>query len=1221
MNRIDKMKLIDKSLLLAVIFAFSLLSPIVASEAEAQDVSSIEILQTVTNPHNNNTYHLLSEGTWEDSAEVARGLDGFLVTIDDEQENQWIMDTFSNSDEQVRHLWIGLSDQQEDGYYKWHDGTPFYYRNWGADQPSSNGDENYVHIAGTNMGNIMPGYWNDLENDPQYFPVYGIVEVGPGADYALRFDGIDDKIVIDDELPDWEGKIEIEALVNVPDTSGIQFITMLGDYGWGLYLNNGNVAYSSEYSISKHPTSNTTINSGEWTHVKVIVEEGTYGEFFIDGQPSGMFEIEDAKIPLGDFGSNNCYQSGDECDELYIGRMGAGCECNYFRGMLDNVTIRNAENEITWTFPEGEGSVTEDDSGTRNGVINGASWVMPDGSIVAQAIQLFNEKELYGISGNKGDQLLFFVEIEPLTKNLFIEAYQQFTDDMWGEDFAGFDAYFAHNYIPNSWEHDSQAEFNFGFMFESWDWPEEGIMWMVIVPRENIEELTIYTFMEIADPPPALDEMTELINGIPVTGQSIDGGRGTPKEDRILYYYVDVKENLSALTIKTYDGSGNVDLAISWGTVPDPFGFFFGFEDIWDPEVGGNNGKSATDNGPGNDHQVTLYDVEPGIYYVATYTFGKAYDYTIAASMTFQPENIEPEDAVELTPGVPYGPLSGYDGLLQYFKVDVPQGTERLEVDLDSGFGEASLFMKLGDAPTTSDFTHLSNSPGAGDKIGFNDPTPGMWYILLATEMVFGEVKITASFEDRYVWSYDGTPIELFNGEEISGIETPAGESLNFFVELEKPGDYLVITTYGGSGSLMINAVGNAIDFGFDDLFGGFAEDFIIGAEGRQKPGNDFESNPVSVDSTGIGTNQEIFIEFPANGKFDITLTAVEDISEVTIVASWVYSNFIDPIEEPKVPVVTQNCRDVAENEMSSKDLNADGLLSKEEAKSVVLNDKFLDFTKTDINSDDEIEFAELLQQSCNCGNEMELIYDQLSPDDQEVNIEKLSAEVYENSYDFFDTDLNSNLKISRSEVDILILLCETTFDAFDGDGDGVPDVDDMFPDDPNESKDSDGDGVGDNADLAPSVANDLIYSAGAIIAIGLLAMLVLVSRGSRGKNQNSSWEMDKQFDIAEKMLDMEDEKNDSRNIDHDLLETTNLQSAQHENFNLEVGNEQVGNLPQNENLFEQLLGQPEPVSGEIPPQQLLGMIDSSGLETIEYPFDSGITWQRTDASQTWERK
>ena len=45
---------------------------------------------------------------------------------------------------------------------------------------------------------------------------------------------------------------------------------------------------------------------------------------------------------------------------------------------------------------------------------------------------------------------------------------------------------------------------------------------------------------------------------------------------------------------------------------------------------------------------------------------------------------------------------------------------------------------------------------------------------------------------------------------------------------------------------------------------------------------------------------------------------------------------------------------------------------------------------------------------------------------------------------------------------------CNVTPPA-DSDGDGVPDKDDAFPNDPNESKDSDGDGVGDNADKCPA--------------------------------------------------------------------------------------------------------------------------------------------------------
>ena len=290
---------------------------------------------------------------------------------------------------------------------------------------------------------------------------------------------------------------------------------------------------------------------------------------------------------------------------------------------------------------------------------------------------------------------------------------------------------------------------------------------------------------------------------------------------------------------------------------------------------------------------------------------------------------------------------------------------------------------RLANSPTNSDFTYKSNSPGAGDKIGFNDPTPGMWYILLDTEMVFGDVKITASFEDRYVWDYDGTPIQLFNGEEITGIEAPTGESLSFFIELEKPGDYLIIQTYGGSGDLVMTGTGNVMFLDFDDFFDFFDDDIFMEESGRQRPGEIFDSEEAVISSDGLGTEQLIYVDLPANGRFDITVEAIEGFSDVTIIASWEYSDFIDPIEEPEKPeepVVKQTCRDVADGEMTSKDLDKNGVLSEEELKTILINGKNIQFSTTDMNKDGEIEFAELLQVSCQCGNELENVFSQLSP-------------------------------------------------------------------------------------------------------------------------------------------------------------------------------------------------------------------------------------------------
>lgn len=388
-----------------------------------------------------------------------------------------MFDTFASYDNQSRHLWIGLSDENGEDDYRWHDGTPFHYRNWGDGQPSDSETENFVHIAGTNMGNIMPGTWNDLSDDPQYFPVYGVVEVGDAVDYALRFDGQDDHVIIEDEIPEFSDNITITALVNTPDTDGIQFITMLGDYGWGLYINDGELGYSSQYSISQHPNSNTTIQEDVWTEVTVTIEEDVGGEFFIDGNPAGEISPEDARIPQGDFGSNDCYQSGEDCDELYFGQMGAGCDCNYFHGMIDYIMVSNEDNAITWEFLEGEGSFTEDSTQEFAGEIDGASWVMPDGTIVAQAIQLFSDEEVYEISGQEGDQLLFFMEIEEYTRNLYLDAYFAYDNwEDWGE--YNFDAYFAHDYIPNPWEYDDIREDNYDYMWVDYSWPDEGILWI-----------------------------------------------------------------------------------------------------------------------------------------------------------------------------------------------------------------------------------------------------------------------------------------------------------------------------------------------------------------------------------------------------------------------------------------------------------------------------------------------------------------------------------------------------------------------------------------------------------------------------------------------------------------------------------------------------------------------------------------------------------------------
>ena len=75
---------------------------------------------------------------------------------------------------------------------------------------------------------------------------------------------------------------------------------MLGDYGWGLYLNNV-MGISNEYSMSRNPVSNVSLETNTWTDIKVAnTTEG--GEFFINNESAGTFGSDKSQISFGDFG-------------------------------------------------------------------------------------------------------------------------------------------------------------------------------------------------------------------------------------------------------------------------------------------------------------------------------------------------------------------------------------------------------------------------------------------------------------------------------------------------------------------------------------------------------------------------------------------------------------------------------------------------------------------------------------------------------------------------------------------------------------------------------------------------------------------------------------------------------------------------------------------------------------------------------------------------------
>ena len=139
--------------------------------------------------------------------------------------------------------------------------------------------------------------------------------------------------------------------------------------------------------------------------------------------------------------------------------------------------------------------------------------------------------------------------------------------------------YAQHGSVPDEWNHDTATIGEWGFVFESWSWPDVGVMWFTMILETDVEDLFIELDADMADPPPSLEDMTELRESIPVTNQNLEGGRPANGDVNALYYYVNVTEPLADLRVRTYGGQGNLDLGISYYSPPTPTGWWGGWDD------------------------------------------------------------------------------------------------------------------------------------------------------------------------------------------------------------------------------------------------------------------------------------------------------------------------------------------------------------------------------------------------------------------------------------------------------------------------------------------------------------------------------------------------------------------------------------------------------------------------------------------------------------------
>ncbi|MDJ0903037.1 MAG: PQQ-dependent sugar dehydrogenase [Xenococcus sp. MO_188.B8] len=117
---------------------------------------------------NGNRYLFTSPGlTWQEAQAEATSLGGDLVTINDEAEEKWLRENFSETEQ----LWIGLNDAETEGQFQWSSGQPVTYTNWAPGEP--NDFDGIQDFAIMNLGSA--GEWDDQSGESLF---RGIIEIG-----------------------------------------------------------------------------------------------------------------------------------------------------------------------------------------------------------------------------------------------------------------------------------------------------------------------------------------------------------------------------------------------------------------------------------------------------------------------------------------------------------------------------------------------------------------------------------------------------------------------------------------------------------------------------------------------------------------------------------------------------------------------------------------------------------------------------------------------------------------------------------------------------------------------------------------------------------------------------------------------------------------------------------------------------------------------------------
>lgn len=118
------------------------------------------------NPINRHAYRRIYCQTYEEAINKANKFEAHLLTINDKEEQQWILDVFGRA-----NFWIGLTKSEKNENKNWDNGEPVTYTNFDKIDIKSKGiterKPNITALIG------LTGKWMQMQQDS---PVTGLIQ-------------------------------------------------------------------------------------------------------------------------------------------------------------------------------------------------------------------------------------------------------------------------------------------------------------------------------------------------------------------------------------------------------------------------------------------------------------------------------------------------------------------------------------------------------------------------------------------------------------------------------------------------------------------------------------------------------------------------------------------------------------------------------------------------------------------------------------------------------------------------------------------------------------------------------------------------------------------------------------------------------------------------------------------------------------------------------------